>query len=218
MERRDRERFAACLLAASELYAKPVSEAVVGIWWDALGRFDIAAVESAFRRHMASPDAGQFMPKPADIVRMLSGTSIDAAQVAWAKVDKAIRAVGPYLSVAFDDPLIHRVLHDMGGWIALGTRTDDEWPFIANEFRTRYTGYRSRAETPEYPRSLIAIAEAENARRNVAAPVEAVLIGDQTKAREVLAGGTDKPAVGLTRVADMAAAAPKLIVHEGGRQ
>lgn len=218
MERRDRERFAACLLAASELYAKPVSEAVAAVWWDALGRFDIAAVESAFRRHMASPDAGQFMPKPADIVRMLQGTSIDAAQVAWAKVDKAIRSVGPYSTVAFDDPLIHRVLHDMGGWIALGTKTEDEWPFVANEFRSRYTGYRSRAEAPEYPRSLVGIAEADNVRRNVESPVEAVLIGDQKAARAVLAGGTDKPAVGLTRVADLLAEVPKLVVHEGGRQ
>lgn len=218
MERRDRERFAACLLAASELYGKPIGEAVTAVWWDALGRFDIAAVESAFRRHMASPDAGMFMPKPADIVRMLAGTSIDASQVAWAKVDKAVRSVGTYASVAFDDALIHRVLHDMGGWIALGTRTDDEWPFIANEFRTRYQGYRSRAETPEYPRRLAGIAEADNARRGLAGPSDAVLIGDQAKAREVLAGGTDKPAVGLTRVADLIGNAPKLVVHEGGKQ
>lgn len=214
----DRNRFASCLLAASELYGKPVGEAVAGVWWDTLARFDIAAVESAFRRHFANPDSGQFMPKPADIVRMVEGTTVDASQVAWSKVDKAVRSIGPYSSVAFDDPIVHRVLTDMGGWIALGTRTDDEWPFIANEFRTRYQGYRSRGETPEYPPTLVGIAEADNARRNLKAQPELALIGDSTRAKEVMQGGTGRLAVGLTRIADATAAAVKLIVHEGGRQ
>ena len=218
MELRDRERFGACLLAASELYGKPVGEAVAAVWWDALRRFDIAAVESAFRRHFANPDNGQFMPKPADIVRMVEGTSVDAAQVAWAKVDKAVRQVGPYASVAFDDAIVHRVLHDMGGWIALGTRTDEEWPFIANEFRTRYHGYRSRSEVGDYPPKLIGIAEADSVRRGLSASHDAVLIGDAEKARAVVAGGTDRQAIGLTRIVGLAESAPKLIVHEGGRQ
>lgn len=218
MEPRDRSRFASCLLAASELYGKPIGDAVSAVWWDALQRFDIAAVESAFRRHFGSPDSGQFMPKPADIVRMVDGTSVDAAQVAWSKVDKAVRHVGPYASVAFDDPIVHRVLQDMGGWIALGTRTDDEWPFIANEFRTRYHGYRSRAEAPDYPPRLAGIAEADSTRRGLTAQPEVTLIGDAIKAKAVMAGGNAKPAIGMTRIADITQAAPKLIVHEGGKQ
>jgi hypothetical protein len=96
MEPKDRKRFAHCLLAASELYGKPVSESVTAIWWDALKAYDIGAVEVAFRRHFSNPDSGQFMPKPADIVRVVAGSSQDGAMVAWAKVDKAVRQVGPY--------------------------------------------------------------------------------------------------------------------------
>ncbi len=57
---------------------------------------------------------------------MLGGSTQDAALAAWSKVDRAVREVGPYQSVAFDDALIHRVLFEMGGWIPLGSKTEDE--------------------------------------------------------------------------------------------
>lgn len=199
MERTDRKRLSACLLAASEVYGREVSEAVAGVWWGALKAYDIEAIETAFQRHMTNPDTGQFMPRPADIVRMLAGTTQDAALVAWAKVDKAVRTVGTYASVTFDDAIAMRVLQDMGGWIALGTKDSDEWPFVGNEFVKRYQGYRLRGETPDYPRRLAGISEADAARRGLRAR-EAVLIGDPARARAVAEGGNDRPALGVQRV------------------
>lgn len=194
----DRERFARCLMAAAELYGKTVSDALAELWWRALRNYDIQAVEHAFSQHFVSPDSGQFMPKPADIVRIVGGTSVDGAMVAWAKFDRAVRQVGPYCSVTFDDPLIHLVVHDMGGWIAFSTKTEDEWPFIGNQFRTRYIGYRQRGEVPEYPRKLIGITDAENVKNGF--PVgQPALIGDASKAKAVLQGGTDAPLLGVTR-------------------
>jgi len=78
------------------------------------------------RRHLMNPDTGQFLPKPADIVRMLGGRTLDRALMAWAKVDKAVRQIGTYESVVFDDALIHRVLHEMGGWVGMGQKTENE--------------------------------------------------------------------------------------------
>lgn len=199
MAPQDRKRLAHCLLAASELYGKSVSEALAGIWWNALRAYDIEAIETAFQRHMTNPDTGQFMPKPADIVRLLAGTSQDAALVAWAKVDRAVRTVGPYASVTFDDALTMRVLQDMGGWIAFGTKDDDEWPFVGNEFVKRYQGYRQRGEVPEYPTRLIGISEHDNVQKGRKGG-EVVLIGDPLKARAVADAGSTKPALGLTRM------------------
>lgn len=200
MQSQDRKRFGLCLVAMAEVYGKTPSDAVIALWWHALHRFDVEAVASAFERHVTNPDVGQWMPKPADVIRMLEGTSIDVAMVAWAKVDKAVRSVGGYASVAFDDALVHRVVHDMGGWIGLNGKTLDEWPFVGNEFRTRYTAFRSRQETPEYPTRLIGISEANNTARGLMYAVgEVVLIGDPDQARRVLAGGTDKPTIGFTR-------------------
>lgn len=194
-----RKQFITFLTACAEVYGKPLSDAVMGVWWEALRPYEIDAVQGAFSRHIQSPDNGQFMPKPADIIRMLTGTSLDGSMVAWAKVDKAVRSVGPYASVTFDDPIVQRVLQDMGGWIAFGAKTDDEWPFIGNEFRTRYQGYRHCGEMPEYPRTLIGIAEAENSKRGIGT-VDLVLIGDATKAQQVRDGGVDRPQIGFHRL------------------
>lgn len=198
MQPRDRQRFVACLAAAGEVYGKPASEAVMGVWWNVLETYDIAAVEAAFAIHLSDPDSGQFMPKPADIVRRMSGTTQDTALRAWAQVDRAFRQVGPWQSVVFDDAVTMAVLRDMGGWTSLAEKSDDEWPFVAREFENRYRGYKQRGETPEHPRRLVGFAEAGNMRegRAIAPPV---LIGDPARAAHVLAAGTDKPALSIVR-------------------
>jgi len=59
------------------------------------------------------------MPKPADIIRAIKGNSQTQSLQAWSKVEDAIRLVGPYRSVVFDDLAIHGVLQEMGGWVKL---------------------------------------------------------------------------------------------------
>jgi len=209
MERQDADRFKACLLGASELYGKTFSKPVLDLWWGALERFPIQAVEAGFARHIQNPDAGQYMPKPADIIRCIEGTTADSAQVAWAAVDRAVRTVGPYASVTFDDAITMRVLQDMGGWIALGTRTEDDWPFVANEFRARYAGYRGRGGVSAHPPRLPGITEAENARAGHDR-ADHVLVGDQERAREVIRLGSGAPSVPTTRIGEAASAVPAL--------
>lgn len=196
MTPRDKHEFAALMTALGDYYGRELSDAVIGMYWQGLERYDIAAVREALNRHMHNPDTGQFFPKIADISRMLAGTTQDAALVAWAKVDQAVRRVGTYADVVFDDPLVHRVLHDMGGWMALGTKSEDEWPFVAKEFENRYRGYRMRSERPEYPPVLIGIAGAHNRKGNHALQPP-MLIGDRLAAQAVMKGGIDKPLIGF---------------------
>lgn len=171
-----------------DFYGRDVTEFALSVWWQAMRPFDLAAVRDAMSRHVVNPDAGQFMPKPADVVRMIGGRTVDAAQRAWSKVDAAVRRVGTYQSVAFDDPVIHRVIEDMGGWILLGGKSEHDWPFVAREFENRYRGYAMRNETPDYCARLVGIAESSNLRS--ALPVaEPVLIGDSDRARRVLLAG-----------------------------
>lgn len=205
MQAEDKMKFAGLIGNVYAFYRQDSSDFALGVWWEAMKPFDFAAVADALNRHCVNPDSGQFMPKPADVVKMLRGSSQDGAMVAWSKVDKGVRQVGTYASVAFDDPIIHRVLHDMGGWVALGMKTEHEWPFVAKEFENRYRGYRIRSETPEYPKVLIGIAEAQNSQEGRASQPP-VLIGDSSRAKQVLIGGADKPLVGFERMqaADMA--------------
>lgn len=197
MIEKDKRRFAEAIVVLSDYYGKPIGDGVIELYWQGLKAYDFEAVSQAVRRHMANPESGQFMPKIADIARMLGGTTQDAALVAWAKVDQAVRRIGTYADVAFDDPLIHRVLHDMGGWMALGTKTEDEWPFVAKEFENRYRGFRIRSEQPEYPHVLIGIAGAHNRKGNHALQPP-ILVGDRERAQAVMQAGTDKPLIGFS--------------------
>lgn len=209
MDEQDKPAFAELLRGVSDFYGRDLSAFALGVWWEAMRPFEFAAVRMAMSRHVMNPDTGQFMPKPADVVRMLGGTTQDGALRAWAKVDRAVRVVGTWASVAFDDALIHRVLHDMGGWVGLSTKTEDEWPFVAREFENRYRGYAMRGERPDYPAVLIGMAEADCARRGFPADPPR-LVGDAEAARRVMQGGTDKPLIGFSSAAEALPSAARL--------
>ncbi|EJN06469.1 DUF6475 domain-containing protein, partial [Herbaspirillum sp. YR522] len=185
----DRKEFFQYLAGVYAMHTKDLSEGVGSVWWQALAPFDLAAVKDALGRHCINPDVGQYLPKPADVVRMLHGSTQDAALMAWAKVDRAVREVGTYRSVAFDDGLIHRVVLEMGGWVVLGTKGDDEWPFVRNEFVNRYRGYRARTQLPDYPPVLIGMSEASNSKQGFASEGP-FLIGEPGVARAVIGGGS----------------------------
>lgn len=190
MQQNDYEEFTAMLDAVSDLYGKSKSEWVTTIWWNALSNYDLQAIRQALSRHARNPDTGQFMPKPADVVRMLHGTTQDAALNAWAKVDRAVRSVGTYRDVVFDDPIIHRVIADMGGWVNLGTKKEDDWPFVAKEFENRYRGFCTRREIPEYLPVMTGIASLQNAKNGFKSQPP-VLIGDNQSAEQVMLCGSD---------------------------
>lgn len=195
----DKTAFFRLIAGVHSFYRQEISDFANGVWWAAMKPFDLAAVRDALNRHCVNPDNGQFMPKPADVVKLLQGSSQDGALVAWAKVDRAIRQVGTYSTVVFDDPIIHRVVQDMGGWVALGDKQEKEWPFVAKEFENRYRGYRTQGGAGEYPRTLVGIAEAQNGQNGFKSQAP-VLIGNPGKAKQVLTNGTDKPMLGFERM------------------
>jgi hypothetical protein len=179
-------------------YRRDFSRFAGSVWWTAMLPFDLAAVKDAIGRHSLNPDTGHYLPMPSDVVKMLEGSTLDSALAAWSKVDGALRSVGTWASVAFDDPLIHRVVQEMGGWVAFGQKTEDEWPFIAKEFQNRYRGYRARKERPAYPPTLIGVAEAQN-RREGQECQPPVLIGNPGQVTAVIAGGATLPLLTLSR-------------------
>lgn len=199
MKQQDFDQFCEMLDLMAEQCHKKLSDGLKMLYWQGLKNFDLHALEQAAYRHLRNPDTGQFMPKIADFVRMLEGTTQDSALVAWAKVDMAVRRIGTYSDVVFDDPIIHRVIHDMGGWIGLGTKAESEWPFVAKEFENRYRGFKSRSEIPEYPAKLIGIATAHNEQKGFQTETP-ILVGNELRARQVLNGGTDKPSIGFKKL------------------
>lgn len=196
----EKRRFAALMVALSDYYKSEISKGVMALYWEGLKQYDFAAIEKAAWAHTQSPDEnGRWMPKISDLTKVLQGSTKDQASIAWSKVDRAVRTVGHYSDVAFDDALIHRVIQDMGGWVQINSNTDDNWPFVAKEFETRYRGYKMRDEQPEYPRKMIGMASAHNNSIGAQFNLGTVLIGDEQKAIAVIKGGTESAALSFKR-------------------
>ena len=83
------------------------------------------------------------------------------ALVAWTKVYQAIRRVGSYQSIVFDDFLIHAVVIDMGGWITLCQKTEKELTLAALAFQKRYKRYLLHRPY-EYCSHLVGLSEQQN--------------------------------------------------------
>ena len=203
MNENQMEDFAIMLTQVFAEYDKPASDFAVQAFWIALSRFDFDAVARAFNIHYSSPDNGKWPPKPGDIIRILEGGSGDRALLAWSKVDKAVRTVGPYESVVFDDPLIHSVIRDMGGWIKLGDCGERDFEFRGKEFCTRYRGYAENGKVDKFPAKLIGLAELSNSQTPGYDIDPPLLLGDSAKARLVLEQGGRNTGLKVTQAAPL---------------
>ena len=185
----EKRRFASLMTALADYYDKSLSKGVLSLYWEGLRQYDYEAIEKAAWAHTQLPDeAGRWMPKVSDLNKMLIGRTSDQGQIAWSKVDRAVRTVGPYSDLAFDDPVIHRVIQEMGGWVHLCSKEDKEWPFVAKEFVTRYQSYKMTGDTPEHAPYLTGIASTQNQHSGQAAKLEVRLLGNVAKAQEIASG------------------------------
>ncbi len=189
MNSNEKSKFVALLAGVSELYSKKLSSQLLDIYWAALNGYSLQDVKTALERHIMSPDSGQFMPKPADVVRCLRGDSETQALRAWSLVNRAICEIGAYKSVVFDDSIIHIVIEEMGGWVQLCQLHENELPFRAREFEKRYASYVLQPPL-HHPKKLYGLTDQHNAplgyNNNVL-----TLVGNRERAKQVYASGRD---------------------------
>lgn len=208
MRNEDFADFSETLMVTGDVFGKPVSDAVIKFWWTLFQPFEIDDFKRAMALHVTNTDkGGTFMPKPADIIRLIEGANGDLAAMAWAKVDRAWRTIGHMQSVVFDDPVIHAVLSDMGGWAGLMSRnSNDSWPFVAREFEDRYRAYKVMRRVPVYPAVLKGVEQIENDANGYSKHNNPPrLIGDVQQARQVLIGGMDAPHYAVAHIAEVRA-------------
>lgn len=180
-------------------YGKEAQPEDLKLWLNLLGDYDPLVIGEALKAHAKNPDGGKWIPRPADIIGLIEGKSADRASIAWTKVDKAIRSVGVYPSVVFDDPVIHLVIEDMGGWIKLGNQTEKEWPFIARDFEKRYGEYANRPRLPRPIKMLTGLADSSNSAEGHKLAIEPMLIGNTQSAQRLYENGRDKPRLTFTK-------------------
>lgn len=195
----DREQLVDVLTGVHDFYRQDMSDFAMGVWLKACEGFEVEQVSSALSAHLMDPERGQFMPKPADLVRILQGTQTDRALVAWGKVLDAAQRVGAYASVTFDDGVIHAVIEDLGGWQTVCRGEIDELPHLQRRFCDSYRAYARRPDV-RYPGRLAGDHELSNAMNGyqVEPPM---LIGDPAKALQIQASGVSGPKTQITTTA-----------------
>lgn len=217
MKNEDKPKFKNLLTDAMGFYKQDVSVFALSVWWQACELFDFEQVAKALTAHAMDPDRGQFPPKPADIVRQLSGTKTDKAMLAWGKAFDAASRVGAYSDVVFDDPAIHAAIEDLGGWVKFCRTGTEELSYLQHRFGESYRAYVGR-ESFDYPRRLNGDRSPDEVymKRGLPPPKPAV-IGDVEKARQVYRIGSQN---GKTPVAFQALVAiergPQLIASKQG--
>lgn len=189
MQQDEKPKFAQLVTDVLAFYRQDTSPFALQVWWSACERFDFEQVSKALTKHAMDPDRGQFAPKPADMVRMLQGTSTDKAMLAWGKCLSAMERVGAYTDVVFDDPAIHAAVEDLGGWPKVCRTELKELSYLQHRFCEAHRAYTGRG-TFDFPRRLAGdrSPDSEYARKGLSLPAPA-LVGDQDKAKAVYRSG-----------------------------
>lgn len=97
-------------------------------------------------------------PMPAEIREYCLGTRKEDLDLrvakAVTKIKKAIGSAGMYTTVAFDDPIIHLVIRDFGGWTKLCEKNLDEFENLLKwDLPKLYKAHASR-KNAEIPTTL----------------------------------------------------------------
>lgn len=146
MEVNQKQTFFASLAVIAETVNRKISQVLMKAYWECLKDYSFAEVQRALGEILKNPNAKKhpYFPLPTDVVEIIEGDVQSKSLLAWTSVTKAIREVGHYDSVIFSDELIHAVIRDMGGWIALCQHNEKELPFVQRDFERRYQIYCRR--------------------------------------------------------------------------
>lgn len=73
----NRTEFTALLATAMAVYGKTITTGMVDLYFSALQRYELDVVREGLNRHLQDPQAGQFAPKPADVIRQIQESHHD---------------------------------------------------------------------------------------------------------------------------------------------
>lgn len=160
MKNEDKRAFFDLMMAAGEVYGREVTQPMAAIYFSALANVSIEQVQEAMMAHMQNPDSGQFFPKPADLIKQMTGTTKqqdaaieDRAAVAWACIERDIRRIGSYGTLKLDDKQALATVKAMGGWQSICQTETSKMEWKRKEFIRMYETFE-RTPLEALPSSL----------------------------------------------------------------
>jgi hypothetical protein len=142
----DKAEFAKVVLAFAELKSKQLSLPAIELYWLAMQDWDLSDFKLAATRLLKT---AEFMPTPKDFEdlrkagRMTSGEAF-AKAIGWARS-------GVYRNPAKTPEaiLIDRVVHALGGWIAISNYDEEKLHFLEKSFIEHYETIQDATDTRE---------------------------------------------------------------------
>jgi hypothetical protein len=203
MTETDKPQFAQLLTRVHAYYRQDLTDDIIDMWWAGLERYELEQVSRAMSAHASDPEAGKFCPRIADLVRVLQGTATERAVMAWAKVHEAMSRVGAYQDVVFDDPAIHAVIEDLGGWPKVCRTPLKELSILQHRFSEAHRAYVARGEF-DYPRRLPGdrSPDSEYAKKGLPPP-QPLMVGDRRACLAVFDRGGDAGRVRIGPASDL---------------
>ena len=160
MKNEDKRAFFDLMMAAGEVYGREVTKPMAAIYFAALASVSIEQVQEAMMAHMQNPDSGQFFPKPADLIKQMTGTTKqqdaaieDRAAVAWACIERDIRRIGSYGTLRLEDKQALATIKAMGGWQSICQTETAKMEWKRKEFIRMYETFE-RTPLEALPSSL----------------------------------------------------------------
>ena len=203
-----KKEFASSLASMAEMYNRHLSKTSILLYYEALKQYEYKDVNKALNILVRE---SSFMPVVADIVKIIENRQSPdiLAEQAYDKLIRAKREIGAYTSIIFDDPIIHRIVEQHGGWPAVCAMSKEEEQFTAfkKNFIQEYKAFM-QDKNYSFPLKLAGIHEINNSAMAFDSYIpKAVLFGDikkitqwqkkeklkHTKSRTRVAGQSDIP-------------------------
>lgn len=188
MTRQDVSRFASSLTAVAALYGQELIPQVVEIYFRTLEKFTIDEVEQGISKACSSC---KFFPKPVELIDCITGGTgnlADKAMVEACRVLEAIKSIGSYSTVCFDDPVTQAVIvQQFGGWAKFADLLVDSEKWFIKDFTSGYQAF-ARQNVRHYG-ALPGISSGQNALTGRQHDEKPIYIGDVEKAKAIHAQG-----------------------------
>jgi len=186
----DKKLFLEGLTFLAESFNRRVSSLLLETYWQCLRPYPLTKVKTAMADILTNPDREIWgMPIPSELISLIQGDSRQFAQNAWTQVVHAIKTIGRYDSVVFDNAIIHCVIRDLGGWIYLCHQPERALPSLRENFIKRFQKYHANPSV-HYPCVLKGVSEHDNDARGFSHnKPDPILVGDPQRALTVYKSG-----------------------------
>jgi len=185
MNQNDKDRFLKAFTFMAEVFAKENSKILLNAYFKAMDKFTIDEVVSAIETAICNV---KFFPKPVELIEMITGGSQnieDRALIEAGKVLKAIKRIGKYKSVQFDDAFTQAVIvQTFGGWVKMCAELNtQEEKWFVKDFSGSYSAYSRQGIKHEG--HLSGIAEIDNVSSDKESDLQIEYVGKFEKVKHL---------------------------------